>query len=114
MDSGYTVASHWAHEVFFFANLIAVQRSPLRRVRARPKGGTDRHATPRSTIITSDATTWYNSWPERPKRGLTTPLIEEDEAQMQSEAGVSSHSCQDRSAPQLRTPTSNTVPCAAD
>ena len=44
---------------------------------------------------------WYDMWPEMPKHGPTGER-------------VSSHSRQDHSAPQHRTPTRNTASCAAD
>ena len=36
--------AHWAHEVFFFANMIAVNLARYTHGRARPKDGSDGHA----------------------------------------------------------------------
>jgi hypothetical protein len=48
---------HWAHEVFFFANVFIIHLVLCRRCRIRPKGTADRHATQQRPNSTSGATT---------------------------------------------------------
>jgi hypothetical protein len=49
--------THWAHEVFFFANVFIIHLVLCRRCRIRPKGTADRHATQQRPNSTSGATT---------------------------------------------------------
>ena len=51
------ILSHWAHEVFFFANVFIIHLVLCRRCRIRPKGTADRHATQQRPNSTSGATT---------------------------------------------------------